>query len=176
MLIAIITHTPVWIWFLLAGLIYLGAAQLSARTASLQRVMIMPVVMTSLSVWGTLSAFGAAPAIVLCWLGAAALVAAMVMRKPLPAGTHYLADSREFALPGTWVPLALILSIFATKYTVGAMLAMHARPTLQPAFGLACASLYGIFSGAFIGRAARLWKLAFSRLSDSGGVRFAGQE
>lgn len=176
MFIAIITHTPVWIWFLLAGLIYLGVTQLSARTASFRRVMIMPVVMTSLSVSSALSTFGAAPAIVLCWVGAAAVVANAVMRKPLRPGTHYLADTREFALPGSWVPLALIVSIFVTKYTVGVMLAMHAPLTLEPAFGIVCAGLYGIFSGAFIGRAARLRRLAFGRISASSGVRFAGQE
>ena len=55
--------------------------------------------------------------------------------------------------------MALILSIFAIKYAVGASLGI--RPDLARAveFSAAVAALYGALAGAFIARAPRLWQL-----------------
>ena len=44
MLTQIIKNTPLWVWGLLVGLITLGVHQSSARVASLNRVMILPVI------------------------------------------------------------------------------------------------------------------------------------
>ncbi len=56
--------------------------------------------------------------------------------------------------------LVLMMAIFMTKYAVGVMLALHPDEANHAAFGLATSTLYGAFSGAFFGRATRLWRLA----------------
>ncbi len=83
-----------------------------------------------------------------------------LLRRPLPARTRYDAATRRFILPGSPLPLLLILGIFLTKYAVGVTLAM--RPALggETDFALSVAGLYGIFSGILLGRALRLWRLA----------------
>jgi hypothetical protein len=158
----IVRQTPTWVWGLLAGLVTLGVSQLRDRRASLARVSLMPVAMTAFSVWGTASAFGSSPLageIAIVWMAAAAVMFAL-----LSAGRaqgEYDAASRTFHLPGSVVPLLLILGIFSVKYVVGVELSMAPKLTGDTQYALTVAALYGAFTGAFVGRAIRLWKLAF---------------
>lgn len=164
MIIQILSNTPPWVWALLAALTWLGLSQARARTASLARITVMPVAMTGLSLWGTVSAFGGSPMfgyVMLAWMFAAAAMMAVVAPMKVPAGTTYDAQSRAFAMPGSWAPMLLILGIFLTKYAVGVTLAMQPGMARDGLFTLAVGGLYGLFSGVFAGRAARLWRLAF---------------
>ena len=83
-----------------------------------------------------------------------------MLRQPLPSNTRYDSGARIFQVQGSWVPLALMMGIFATKYFVGVASAMHPELTRQTAFALGFSALYGAFSGVFAGRAVRLWQLA----------------
>ncbi len=56
---AILRQTPVWVWPLLAGLCWLGLSQTRDRTASLRRVLLVPLAMMGFSIWGMWTAFGA---------------------------------------------------------------------------------------------------------------------
>jgi hypothetical protein len=164
MLGPILKHTPVWVWGLLAALVALGLQQARTRQASLVRVGITPVAMTALAIWGNVSAFGGSPLfawVMLTWLLAAAFMLAVSAPLEAPNGTVYDAASRSFHLPGSWAPLGLILAIFLTKYVVGVDLAMRPALAQDSQYALIVGALYGLFSGAFIGRAARLWRLAY---------------
>ena len=66
-------------------------------------------------------------------------------------------------MPGSAVPLALMMGIFFTKYAVGVTLGMHLAQANDVSFALAVSALYGAFSGVFAGRAARLWRLALAQ-------------
>ena len=61
---------------------------------------------------------------------------------------------------GVFVPLLLIVGIFMVKYVVGVELAMAPRLAHDAQYALVVATLYGAFTGVFVGRAARLWRLA----------------
>ncbi len=78
MFFQIISRTPVWVWGLLVFLLALGLKQSRRSTLSLKRVIILPVAMTGLSVFGILSAFGAAPAGLLVWSLAAIALGSLV--------------------------------------------------------------------------------------------------
>ena len=163
MLGSIVSHTPVWVWGLLAALLALGFSQLRARTVGLRRVTVMPATMTAYSLWSTVSVFGNSQhfaSVLLAWVAAAAVTLAACASLTAPAGTRYDAASRRFAMPGSWVPLALIAGIFLTKYVVGVDLAMQPSLAQDSQYPLVVAALYGAFSGIFMGRAARLWRLA----------------
>lgn len=163
----VLQKTPTWVWGLLAGLVALGASQLVARTASLTRVAVMPVAMTLFSVYGLVSAFGSSgqvPGALAAWLAAAAIVATLTLAlmPATPAGTRYLAASRSFHIPGSPLPLLLILGIFLTKYLVGIEMAMQPSLAHDATFDLEIAALYGVFNGLFIARSARLWRMALA--------------
>ena len=161
----IITHTPLWIWALLAGLLSLGWSQTKQRQASLMRITIMPLVMIGLSLYGTISVFGSSALIVVTWLLAVFLSLSIFMSvsdKSSTTDIHYDQAKHQFTLPGSWIPMVLILSIFITKYIVGFMTAMQPNLAQQLNFTLTCTVLYGVFSGVFLARAAILWRIALS--------------
>ncbi|MBA2672999.1 DUF6622 family protein [Ramlibacter sp.] len=164
MLGTIVKNTPPWVWGLLAGLIALGISQARERSASLARTAIMPVAMTVFSLWGLFTAFGNSAqlaGVAGAWLAAAATVFVLVAR--IPQRGRYDAGTRIFTLPGSFVPLALILAIFVTRYAINVELALDPRLAADSQFALACAALYGALSGIFTGRAAGLWRLTGER-------------
>ena len=77
-----------------------------------------------------------------------------------PAGASHNPATQRFTLPGSWLPLALFMTIFACKFVVG-MLNASAPETmrsLQAAIGIS--ALYGpLLSGMVIARVRRLLKL-----------------
>lgn len=159
--VPILRGTPLWVWGLLVGLVALGVSQLRDRTASLARVSLLPLIMTTLSVSGTFSALGSTPhraIAILAWLAAAALAFVLLSRGQSTA--QYDPARGVYRLPGSVVPLLLILGIFLVKYVVGVDLAMEPQLAQNSPYVLCVAGLYGAFTGVFVGRAARLWRLA----------------
>jgi uncharacterized membrane protein len=160
-IVPILRGTPTWVWGLLAGLVALGASQLRDRTVGLTRVSLLPVTMTIFSVWGTFSALGRSShfeAAMFVWIAAAGVAFAL-----LGAGrsnAQFDPVRRTYALPGSIVPLLLILAIFLVKYVVGVELAMAPRLVQDNQYVLTVAALYGALTGMFVGRSFRLWRLA----------------
>lgn len=155
----ILSHTPGWVFGLFLALLALGVAQCFAREASLPRVLSLPLAMTALAIQGLVAGFGAAPVTLSLWSAAAMLAAGVVLATPPQAGTRYDAARRRFVLPGSVVPLLLITGIFLCKYAVSVHLALHPEFSQRLDFAAVVSTVYGVFSGLFIGRAARLWKL-----------------
>jgi len=160
--VPVLRQTPLWVWGLLVAFLALGISQLRDRTASLARVSLMPFAMTLFSVSGTFSAFGATPhlaMVISAWLIAAALAFALVARGRAD-GAQYDPARRLYRLPGSAVPLLLIVGIFLVKYVVGVDLVMAPQLVRDTQYVLCVAALYGAFTGVFIGRASRLWRLS----------------
>lgn len=165
----VLKNTPVWVGVLFIALAALGLSQVRTRSISFTRMAATPLAMTALSVWGTASAFGKSPLfawVIVAWLAAALLMAALVASRPAPAGTQHDADTNSFTVPGSLVPLGLIMGIFLVKYVVGVDVTMQPSLASDGAYTLVVGTLYGLFSGIFAGRALRLWRLVpYSRLS-----------
>lgn len=169
-LATIASKTPRWVWFLLAGLLTLGASQLRARRVARARVAVTPVAMTLFSFIGMLSGFkNSAHLDVAISLWMAACVACMGLMlwhtTRAPTGIRYDAHTRMFSLPGSPIPLALIIGIFLTKYVAGIELAIQPDLVHDTLFVWSLATLYGMFSGAFLARGWRLWRLARATVS-----------
>ena len=159
MLVQIITHTPYWVFGLFALLLWLGGKQLRAGQVSLVRVAVMPVAMAGLSVYGVWSAFGGTPLAALAWALALLAVCALALLLSPATGARYHPESRSFSMPGSALPLALMMGIFFTKYAMGVALVMHPGLAQDAAVALPVSALYGAFSGGFVARALRLWQL-----------------
>lgn len=166
MIAQILINTPLWVWGLLAALLALGFSQTRSRTAGLARVALLPLGLGAFSLYGTISAFGTSPTVLGSWLATAVLLVLVVNQLALPAGARYDSATRQFQLPGSWVPMALIMGIFLTKYAVGVSLVMHPELKVHANFSLAIGTLYGVFSGIFAGRAIRLIRLVLQPAAD----------
>ena len=159
MLIEIFRHTPPWVWLVLALLLWRGYAMTKPQRVPQLRLALLPGLFILLSLAGVISTFGAQPGALLCWITGLALSAYETQRHGAPAGAAYRADSRSYDVPGSWMPLLLIVLIFTVKYSVGIQLALHPQLRQLEWLVLAVSTAYGALSGVFVGRALRLWHL-----------------
>ena len=134
MVLQILAHTPHWVFALFALLVWLGCKQLVSRRVSLRRITVLPLAMTGLSLYGVVSAFRDSPLALAFWVAAAVVAAFLLMQRRLHEATRYEAGTRSFDVPGSAVPLVLMMGIFFTKYVVGVQLAMHPELAHQPGF------------------------------------------
>jgi hypothetical protein len=152
MLLQIVEHTPVWVWGLLAALLAFGYSQARERDISLTRATVLPLVMLALSLFGVTSAFGGRSVALAAWaIGVAAAV--VLARRLMPVrGARWSDATRTLHVPGSWVPMVLIVGLFAIKYTVGVTLAMQPAMAQHAVFASLCGLAYGVFSGTFLAR------------------------
>ena len=159
MFIAIITRTPTWVWLLLAGLVTLGLTQTRTRQMSLVRATVLPIVMMGLSLFGVLSTFGANALSLSAWFAALVTSALAAMALGAWRGVTWSATTARYEVPGSWLPMLIILSIFAVKFYVGVNVAMKPALKLDTQFSLTVCGIYGMFSGLFLARALNFWTL-----------------
>lgn len=157
MVITILQHTPVWVWTLLSALVALGLAQTQTRQMTLGRAALLPVIMVTLSVAGVASRFGVHALPLLAWAGGAAVAIATAHSLRVWRGISWSASASRFQVPGSWLPLALILLLFVVKYTVAVSLVMNPDLQNDALFPSATGLAYGFFSGLFLARALTLW-------------------
>lgn len=153
-------HTPVYVWAILAFLIYRGVAASRNRVVRYRSVFVVPGIMLALGLNSVASGFGlgspagaawlagvlAGPA--LAWASAAAVVEAR--------GVHVVDRAAGTVLQrGSWVPLALMMAVFCCKYAVGASLAIQPALRGDPRFALLTCLAFGLFNGIFFGRLLR---------------------
>lgn len=158
----IVARTPQWVWGLLGGLVALGLYNSRTRAMAPQRVWIMPGVMTALALYGVTAAFaGAALAVALAAWGLGALVTGVLIgRRAASARDRFDAASAQVVVAGSWLTLALALSIFLLKYGVGVELSLDPSAARSVGFALAIGGVYGALSGLTVARGRSLWALA----------------
>ena len=151
----IITHTPHWVWGVFVLLLWLGGRQMRSSTQGLRRVIALPLGKAALSLVGAVSAFGGQLAVLMSWAMAATACAMGAMATPLPRNTRFDSTRQTFHVPGSALPLVLMLSIFTLKYALGVAIAMRPELAKYPALALPCAALLGACSGLFACRTLR---------------------
>ena len=143
---------PVWVPAIFLGLLALGYRQSLTRSVRPVALVASALAMLGLSLFGVVSAFGAQLLPLLMW--AAGVMAALSIGRPLLAAQGLRVVGDRVLVPGSWVPMALLLGIFAAKFLLGFAAGVHA-PVLQQAwFAAAMSLLLGALSG---GLGARAW-------------------
>lgn len=154
MLINILTHTPLFVWAILALLIYRGVVAMRDREVRFRSLFIIPVIMLALSLQDTLTKFGAHALPLAAWSAAAATTMLLVWhfgRAQIEAG----AAPGCVRIRGSWVPLAMMMAIFVTKYTLAVTLVFRPQLHADVLVSAGVCALFGMFSGYFLGRLAR---------------------
>jgi hypothetical protein len=151
----VVTHTPVWVWGLLAMLAALGLFQVRDHVVSRTRALVQPIALGALSFFGTASAFGWHATVQPVWLAGLALGFMLNLRLMLPRRVTALPDGR-FAIGGSWTPLVLILAIFTLRYIGSASMVIVPQLADVPLFAAVASALYGLPSGLLAARAHRL--------------------
>jgi hypothetical protein len=152
----IVSHTPLWVFALFAALLVFGLMQTRSRNVNRFLAYALPLGMVALSLVGVQSSFGLELVPVVFWAAGLAIVTLI--------GYVFFRDTRvsfdpsrnAFYVPGSWLPLLVIMAIFLTKYVVAVMLALEMGVVTRPAFATMFSFAYGCFSGYFAARAANL--------------------
>ncbi len=157
MMSEIMTRTPVWVFGLLVVLIYFGVVQAKTRAVPKRRVAILPVVMIGLSLSGIFSAFGTNSIAIMTWL--AALIFVLLVSTTIKPNDHitFSTAAQKFNVPGSWIPMQLMLAIFITKYVVAVVLAYNSNLSHSVGFITSVSFIYGFLSSIFFARAWRVW-------------------
>lgn len=157
MALGILQHTPHWVWGVLVVLIVLGIMQTRARNVSRALVFVLPAVMIPLSLYGVVAAFGINPLPLIVWaLGIAAALAVNALVFRAPAGVRYQRELGKFEVPGSWIPLLLMMTIFLSRFVLGVTRAMNPALIGTGAFVGAVSAILGFCSGLFAARAIRI--------------------
>jgi hypothetical protein len=159
MAIDILRHTPVWVWLVFVALVALGLAQTRDRQITLARVTTLPLLFIFLSLSGVLR--NGNPWIALAaWAAGCGAVIGFARRAVAVRGATWSATTRRLHVPGSWVPLPLIVGLFSAKYAVAVTQALN--PTLLTRIGplVTCNLVFGAFAGMFWCRSDSLRRIA----------------
>ncbi len=160
MLLEILKRTPPWVFVLFAALVFFGVMQSRTRQVTLARVTILPVVLIGLSLSGLLGSFGGnanTGFAIAAWLAALATAVLINRYAKWPRNVVYTASTRTFLVEGSWLPLAVMMTIFFTRYAVTVALAMNPGLAASPWLATGVSFAYGLMSGAFLARALRIF-------------------
>lgn len=142
---------PVWPFVILAVLVALGVRQSRDRVVQPGTLAKVALAMLALSLYGVVAAFGASLVPVLAW---AAGFAAAVFPGGLVFAPRGLAHAGSAVrVPGSWLPLWLMVGIFAAKFALGFATGVDAHVVHEAWFIAAVSAVLGLFSGAFAARA-----------------------
>lgn len=148
----IVRGTPYWAWALFIYLVVIGLTRLTTKTLPLWRVSTMPFIFI---VWSLVSLYARCSVcsdLMSYWL--IALVLGLIFAHHTISKTFYAIDRvhKLVTVPGSYIPLALSLIFFASKYSLGVTYALN--PAMKESFLLALfdMSLSGFISGVSLGR------------------------
>jgi hypothetical protein len=152
----ILTHTPLWVFGLFFGLVYLGYLQSRTRQVSRGRLIVLPIAMLVWSLYSVWSTFDAHLTALAAWACAWVAVVAIALVRVPSRRASYDAATRQFTVAGSWVPLALMMGIFFFKYAVAVVHATNPGVLGTTTAVVVVAGSYGFFSGMFAARALRV--------------------
>ncbi|NOU07262.1 MAG: hypothetical protein HOO99_13890 [Hyphomicrobiaceae bacterium] len=152
MLTQILTRTPPYVWGILAVILVLGIMQLRARSVSRMQLLLMPIAMLALSIFTVASNFGTSPETVLAWLAGVG-IAHTFNTTAFKSPRDVIFDGTTYQLPGSAIPLLIMLAIFLTNYLLGVTRAMAPQILANLAFKIAICLALGTLSGLLLSRA-----------------------
>lgn len=145
------TSLPLWPFAILAGLVFLGYRQSRDRVIQPGTLAKVALAMLALSLYGVTAAFGAHVVPVLAW--AAGFAAAVFVAGPVFAPRGLAREGQAVRVPGSWLPLGLMVGIFAAKFVLGYATGVDAHVVHEVWFIAAASAVFGLLSGAFAARA-----------------------
>ena len=165
----ILRGTPLWVLPLFLALVVLGYLQSKPREVKPLVLAILPAALGAFSLVRVVTAFGTGPLVLVAWAAGTGSALLLNLALKQPAGARWSAATGRFLVPGSWVPLALIMAMFFARYALAVSQAM-APALVQTATFSICGSFgLGLLSGIFLARALWIW----SRREQAGALALA---
>ena len=148
----ILSHIPTWVWAILAFIVVMGFIQSRDQRMSRQRLMILPLVWLAFGAWGVKNSFGLGLDTLAAWGVGLVLSLRLVKLSGWPGGARFDVETQRYFVPGSWLPLGLMLGIFVAKFALGMSLGFHPELASNSVFAISFSALFGTLSGVFLGR------------------------
>jgi hypothetical protein len=148
-LFQIVSHTPLWVWPLLAAIIALGLYGLRPRTLPPWRLAILPMVGAAVSLTAVVQSPRPALAFA-AWM--LALLASLALGNALGRrrSVQWLADGR-LEIAGGWFMLLFAVSIFAVRYALGVVFGVAPALKAEPLWIGLSSGAGGVIAGIGLG-------------------------
>jgi hypothetical protein len=155
-LIEILEETPWWVYFVFAYLLIIGIKASRRRTVTLQRLFVLPSLLTLWSLFNLYERWHGQWIDVLYWTLSLLCGSLLGWRMVAKWKIHIDRQRKILILPGTWSTLILALLFFSLRYGFGYHYATHTS-IFHPVF-ISDLILSGLISGLFIGRTLTFWR------------------
>lgn len=165
MFIDIITGTPLYVWLILALLVYRGVKRLYPRDVHLHAFVILPLLFLFLA-GHRLATLDYTHAVLVGLVGGL-IVGALLTVMLRPQDRLSYAGGNRARVEGEWHTLAMVLALFAALYAQNAGLAVNPALADNVPFMLAVNAVIGLATGFSTGRAAA-YLLKVKRLAKAG--------
>ncbi len=152
MILEILQRTPSWVWALLAALLALGASQLRTRRVPRRRLWLLPLALTVLGLVSTATSLAPAAPALAAWAAACVAGIGLGRRVPPPPGARWDAARSALLLPGSALPLLLMVALFLLRYVGSVSLLLHPQWRGDLSVALPMAAAYGGLAGTWLGR------------------------
>ncbi|MCC2971528.1 DUF6622 family protein [Massilia sp. IC2-476] len=148
-----LTRTPVYVWAILAFLVFRGVLATRDRDITMTRMTIIPLLMLVLALQSIGARYGLASVAMAAWLAGSAAVA---LQRWTFGGSRAEAGVAPGSLRmrGSWTPLLLMLAIFVIKYAMAVVQVVRPQVAASTGFALASCGLLGLCNGYFLGQLA----------------------
>ncbi|PLC41870.1 tat pathway signal sequence [Ralstonia pickettii] len=151
---SIVSHTPAWVFVVFAVLIGIGVRQMQSRIVSRRRLIVLPLVVAAYSLYGVLMASHVSALALTMWLVAVLLAFLLTYMSPPAGAVSETADTVR--VPGSWVPMVVIVGLFSARYAYNVMLAMHPEVSHSGGFMALFSALFGFLGGLLLSRSVLL--------------------
>lgn len=158
---SVIANIPVWVFAVLLGLLLLGWRQARPRVVAPAAAGAIAVAMVALSLHGVATSFGAQPIALAAWAAGIAVSVTAGRRVFDPQGLARVGHA--IRVPGSWLPLALMMGVFAAKFALGFARGVGSAVVAEPGFVVASGLAFGLLSGGFAARALAIRRFAAAR-------------
>lgn len=151
----IVSHTPLWVWALLAFLVSRGVAAFRPQATSLGKLAVVPALFTAWGLWSITARYPGAWQAWALWLAGIAVgtgIGWVLLRRlhmHVEPATGTLWRGADYSL------LPLLLVTFLVKYGFEVVFAMSPALAADTSFRAAYLLLSGGFTGIFIGKYCR---------------------
>ncbi|MFM0336314.1 DUF6622 family protein [Paraburkholderia fungorum] len=160
---AIIHGTPTWVWVLLVVLLSRGFKALRSGTASLSKLAIVPLIFAGWGIAHLLSDPLAGWSAAIAWTTGA--LVGMMGGVFIASRSRFMVDpiANTVMLPGSVLPLLLIIATFVTKFWLGVEFATVTDASSLGTVVLIDAVVSGAVAGVFAGRFFTYWRALSAR-------------
>lgn len=156
----VFAHVPVYVWALLVALLLLGQMQSRDRWVSRTRLAALPLIWLGYGFWSVASNLGQSEGVILAWALGLLVSLLGLTRQAAPSGSRFNAQTQQYFVPGSWLPLALMMAVFAAKFALSMSLSLKPEWTQQAEIAWGFSAGFGALGGVLLARAWRVLRLA----------------